>query len=282
MINAKTTATLSEENRVVQGLWVGGRLSALERLCIRSFCAHGHEFHLYHYDELENVPRADGLRLMDGGDILPRSAVFQYRRRNSLAGFADRFRWELMRKRGGWYVDMDVACLRPLSMAAEIVMGYEGIGDSVNSAMMKFPRGHFMTAALADAYANINKFAPWDTPRRKLKKIKRMALLRHDHKYLGWGEAGGPSATTLAVKHFGLEEYVLPSHALYAQFHPLVMHFFDDRLYKTGMLDIMLAGTCAIYVMHHRFRNECINLDGKFPANSPYEILKRRYGEAKE
>ena len=271
---------MTGDNRVVQGLWVGGRLSALERLCILSFCAHGHEFHLYRYDELQNVPRIGGLRLMDGADILPRAAIFHYRRRQSLAGFADRFRWELMRQRGGWYADMDVVCLRPLEMTVEIAMGYEGKGDSVNSAMMKFPRGHFMAAALADACANINKFAPWDTTRRKLKKIKRLMLLRRDHKYLGWGEAGGPRATTLAVRHFGLEEYVLPPHALYAQEHPLVRHFFDNRLRNTGTLDMMLSGTHAIHVMHHRLRKSGIDIDGKFPADSLYEVLKRRYPDA--
>ena len=185
------------DNSVVQGLWVGGRLSALERLCIRSFCAHGHEFHLYHYDELHNAPRIDGLRLTNAAEILPRTAIFHYRRRKSLAGFADRFRWELMRQKGGWYADMDMVCLRPLQFDPEVVLGYDGAGDNINSALMKFPRGHFMATALADACANINNFAPWDTPQRKRYKAKRILLLRRDHKYLRWGEAGGPYATTL-------------------------------------------------------------------------------------
>ena len=47
-------------------------MSALERLCVLSYCAHGHEFHLYHYDELQNVPQVGGLRVMDGGEIPPR------------------------------------------------------------------------------------------------------------------------------------------------------------------------------------------------------------------
>ena len=67
---------MTDTNRIVQGLWMGGRLSALERLCVRSFCAHGHEFHLYHYDELENVPRIEGLRLMDAREVLPRAQVY--------------------------------------------------------------------------------------------------------------------------------------------------------------------------------------------------------------
>ena len=271
-----------DDNRIVRGLWVGGGLSALERLCIRSFCAHGHEFHLYHYDELHNVPRVDGFRVINGEEILPRTAIFRYRRHGSLAGFADHFRWELMRQCGGWYADMDMVCLRPLDFTREIVIGHQGVKDHVNSAMMKFPRGHFMAAAMADACARINKFVPWDNPKRKFRKIRRALLFRRTAEHLQWGEAGGPAGTTLALRHFGLDEYVLPPHTLYAQYHPLAGHFFDDRLHKTGVLDMLLAGTCAIHVMHSHFKKKGVNFDGEFPANSPYEILKRRYGEAKE
>ena len=90
---------MSDNNRIVQGLWIGGRLTELERLCIRSFCANGHEFHLYHYDELQNLPQVEGLRLMDGAEVLPRTAIFRHST-GSLAFFADHFRWELLRQRG--------------------------------------------------------------------------------------------------------------------------------------------------------------------------------------
>ena len=272
---------MNDNNRIVQGLWVGGRLSALERLCVRSFCAHGHEFHLYHYDELQNAPRVDGLRLINGEEILPRTAIFRYRQQKSLAGFADHFRWELMRQCGGWYADMDMICLRPLDFAREIVIGYEG-ASHVNSAMMKFPRGHFMAVAMADACAHINKIAPWDNLSRKIRKVKRTLLFRHTAEYLKWGEAGGPAGTTLALRYFGLNKYALPVHMLYVQYHPLVDNFFDDHLHKTGALDSMLAETYVIHAMHGHFKKKGVNFDGEFPANSPYEILKRRYGEAGE
>ncbi|MGI9337624.1 MAG: hypothetical protein ACR2P4_03840 [Gammaproteobacteria bacterium] len=266
-------------NRIVQGLWIGGRLSELERLCIRSFCANGHEFHLYAYEDLQNLPQVEGLRVMDGADILPRSAIFRYRHSNSLAGFADRFRWELMRQKGGWYADMDVVALRPLDFSAQMIFAYEAPDALINSALMKFPRGHYAAAAVADACADINKFVPWDTHKRKTKKIKRRLLLRRHHRYLGWGEAGGPIAITLAVRHFNLEKYALPAHSLYYQYHPLVNGFFDDALHKSGVLDVMLSGTFSLHLMHNIVQKKGIDKDGTFPENSPYEILKRRYPE---
>ena len=32
---------------VIQSLWIGDRLSVMERLCIQSFLDQGHQFHLY-------------------------------------------------------------------------------------------------------------------------------------------------------------------------------------------------------------------------------------------
>ena len=37
---------------IIQSLWIGQRLSDLERLCIRSFLQKGHPFHLYTYNEI--------------------------------------------------------------------------------------------------------------------------------------------------------------------------------------------------------------------------------------
>ena len=91
-------------NRVVQGLWVGDRLSTMEQLSIRSFLAHGHEYHLYVYGSVDNVPA--GTRVMDARDIHPEPWDFQ-----SCAIFADYFRYKLLLDRGGWWADLDAVCL---------------------------------------------------------------------------------------------------------------------------------------------------------------------------
>lgn len=43
---------MQASNWVIQGLWVGGSLSRLEKLSIQSFLAYGHEYHLYAYTGL--------------------------------------------------------------------------------------------------------------------------------------------------------------------------------------------------------------------------------------
>lgn len=98
---------------VFQSLWLGDRLSPLEQLCIGSFVAHRHRFILYSYAEVENVPT--GIELEDARNIVPEEGVFFHRsgiHLGSPAGFSDRFRYELLRVRGGWWVDTDVFCLK--------------------------------------------------------------------------------------------------------------------------------------------------------------------------
>jgi len=270
---------MNDDNRIVRGLWIDGRLSELERLCIRSFCANGHEFHLYHYGELSNLPKADGFRLMDAADILPHSAIFR-RKNGSLAAFSDYWRWELMRQKGGWYVDMDVVCLRPFDFSADIVFGLEESPDTMNSAVMKFPRGHSVAAALADACANVDDIVPWDTPKRKKKKmIRRLSFWRNSRKHIGHGESGGPVGFSLAVKHFGLQKHALPIHTFCPVCCTMVNYFFNSAFAEMGAAEPLLSQSFAVHLYASAIKDNGINPDDKMPDNSIYETLRRRYPE---
>ena len=102
---------------IINSLWIGLPLSLMERLSITSFLQNSHEYHLYRYDEIANVP--DGTVLRDAAEILPASEIFYYRRgggRGSVAAFADLFRYKLLLEKGGWWVDTDmVVCRRFIS-----------------------------------------------------------------------------------------------------------------------------------------------------------------------
>ncbi len=101
----------------VQMLWVGGPLSALERMALTSWLANGHEVHLYSYGKPANTPK--GLRICDASEILPPQADTQ----SSASGqapvrFSDMFSYALLHRCGGIWVDISVVCLRPLDFAA--------------------------------------------------------------------------------------------------------------------------------------------------------------------
>ncbi len=113
---------MTPDNEIVNGLWIGSKLSRIELLTIRSFLAKGHRFRLWLYGPL-STPLPAGTEVCDASEIIPADRVFSYRQHNkyghgkgSVAGFSDIFRYKLLYDHGGWWVDMDVTCLQPLDI----------------------------------------------------------------------------------------------------------------------------------------------------------------------
>src|SRR6185369_14164179 len=120
----------------IQCLWIGPRLSAMERLAIASFLRHGHEVHLYTYGHVAGIPLGTVVR--DGNEILPASRIFFYSDCGSPSGFANFFRYKLLLERGGWWVDTDMVCLKPFDFADEYVFASENDvkGEAISSGII--------------------------------------------------------------------------------------------------------------------------------------------------
>lgn len=153
---------MSEENKTVHGLWVGDELSAMELLTLKSFVAHGHTFHLWVYDKLKNdLP--EGVILKDANSIISRDRVFRYRFKNqfghgegSLAGFSDLFRYKLLYEVGGWWVDMDVTCLRPFDHTEPYYFRAHHELKLVGNVMKSPPRSELMRTCYEEAEPRVN------------------------------------------------------------------------------------------------------------------------------
>lgn len=96
----------------VHMFWAYGAFSQLELLCVNSFVKQGHDLWVWTYDRIGNCPK--GATLRDANEILPESSVFTYKN-GSIAAFANLFRYALLMKHGGLYVDTDVIALRDAS-----------------------------------------------------------------------------------------------------------------------------------------------------------------------
>ena len=77
-------------------LWIGERMGAVERACLRSVMRQGHGVALYCYRTPHGVPA--GVELRNAGEIVPESRVFTGRN-GSFAAFSDWFRYELLKDR---------------------------------------------------------------------------------------------------------------------------------------------------------------------------------------
>jgi len=141
----------------IQGLWVGARLSVMERLSIASFLKNGHPYILYTYGPVEGLPK--GAELKDANEILPSSAIFTYTEHATCSGFSNFFRYKLLLERGGWWADTDMICLKPFSFAVDFVFSSErgGGGPIVNVGAIKVPAGSTVMQYAWDACQRIDR-----------------------------------------------------------------------------------------------------------------------------
>ena len=260
----------------VQSLW-WGELSKVEWLCINSFLANGHPFHLYTYREIMGVP--DGTTVLDAAEILPESLVFRLRKgntRGSLTGFADWFRWQLLFMRGGWWVDMDLICLRPFEFNREIVFGMENdFAPSIGA--MRFPAGHSLPCEMAKQSKSPLSFAPWDSPRKRWRKLSRRLRFGSRPDAITFGEGGGIRTFKFAVDHFQLHNYAEHFYC----FYPVPLHewieVFNGKL-AGGIA--RLDNSCALHLWNEFMRQNKFDKNGEFPPDSVFEILRRQFEAA--
>ncbi len=234
-------------NDIIQGLWVGNELSVMEQLSIASFLRNGHEYHLYVYDDVKNIP--SGTTIKDGDEILSESRIFQYKQQASYAGFSNFFRYKLVLERGGWWVDTDTICLRPFDFEAEYVFSSEfAMGEHfINSGIFKAPVGSKVMA-----YA-------WRVCESK------------DPERIVWGETG-PRLMAAAVRECSLERYTQAPEVFcplgYADWHNVLEPDADLKLTDRSY---------AIHLWNERWRAAGQDKNATYPEDCFYEILKRKY-----
>jgi hypothetical protein len=229
---------------LIQTLWIGPRLSTMERLSIQSFLRHGHQVHLYTYGEVDGVPAGTVLR--DGREILPAERIFVYREQNSVSGFSNFFRYKLLLERGGWWVDTDMICLRPFAFEGEHVFGSElskGV-PHVNRGAITAPPG---SEAMAFAWESCNS---------------------KDPRSLRWGETG-PKLMLEVVERFALQHAVQPPDVFcpipYTEWHRLL----DPHP------PALPAASVAIHLWNEMWRRSGVDKDAEFEGGCLYEQLKR-------
>ncbi len=237
---------VSRNRTPVQALWIGPRLSNMERLCIESFLQNGHPFHLYVYEDVAGVP--DGTEVRDGNQILPASRIFQYYEHASYAGFANFFRYKLLLERGGWYTDTDVVCLRPFDFESDYVFSAQGICTPrmVNCGVIKAPPGSDIMALAWNACESM------------------------DTSTLRWG-VSGPALMHRLVEECALERFVQPPEV----FSPIDYPEWERAIEPTAAADPSGNG---VHLWNEMWRRGGRDKDAVYPADCLYEKLKRRYG----
>lgn len=230
---------------VIQSLWVGTQLSLLEQLAASSFLYNGHAFHLYVYEEVSNVPA--GVEIKDANKILDKSLIFKYIDRETYSGFANLFRYKLLYDKGGYWVDMDMVCLRPFSLMSEYVFSTEG-QRRVGNCVIRAPKG---STLMRYCYETI--------------------LDRGNLKLTQWGETG-PIFFRDVVKNFNLSHYAVdPEVFCFIPYEKV-----GDIVRKSSkeLLSPMSNKIRGVHFWNEGWRLRNMNKNTDYPDDCFYEELK--------
>lgn len=236
-------------------LWIGDALGPVERACLRSVVRQGHNVGLYSYNEPAGVPNEVELR--DASAILPHDVLTaSWINRADL--YSDWFRYELLARGLGTWVDTDVYCVAPLDMTKPYLFGFEEPGV-LNNAVFRVPYDspllpHFLKPFL-------ERTTPRQMPWYKYfpKRARELITGHVDLTDIPWGTTS-PWALTALAREFGLEHLAEPQERFYPVRWQDAAWIRDPKI---GLEDVITDDTIAIHLW-----NRCIGDFKNQPAAS--------------
>jgi hypothetical protein len=242
-------------------LWIGGNLSWLEQLCIKSFLDHGHDFTLYTYEGVTNAP--PGTLVEDANAIFPARAFITHRASGSPAVHADAFRYRMIARTGMAWVDVDVLCMQPWRHASPFLFGWEKTGRVVCNAVLALPADSRTLARLNDFCAEEFPVPPWaGAQERDRLEAARAAGTPVHVSDLAWG-VWGPAAVTWFLTETGEIDEALPQQA----FYPIPFKDRRDLLAPDRDVTPRLGGAAClgVHLWNRRLRRRLVTHHGGVP-----------------
>ena len=258
----------------VAALWIGGPLSFLEQLCLKSFLDAGQALRLYTYDGVDNAP--DGVEQADASAILPLTGFLRHERTGSPALHSDLFRYHLLAKSDQTiWADTDAYCVKPFASDTGHFFAWES-DTGINGGVLGLPRDSAALAALlaftADEFAIPSWYGPGYQAELAAKKAGGAPVHAGE---MPWG-VWGPHALTHFLKQTGEVRHALPRAALYP------FAYEDRRLMLRPGLDPAPFVTDETYSIHfygRRMRSRIVLKENGVPRpRSLIGRLLRKHG----
>ncbi len=215
----------------IYSFWHGGALGFREAMCLSSFLKFGHEVTLFSYNSALEVPK--GVRLTAAATVIPETdKAYEMLASKSvrIAFFADIFRYAILRRHGGCWVDTDVVGMNPLFMSDKAIIGKENV-KQINNAVICAPAGHPL---IEEAYATAHA-----CDRQK-----------------GWADIGPLLITKLAARYSSSVD-VRPCHVFYPLNHLQAVEMLCLPENRDTCAD-MCSGATMLHLYNEMFGLACI------------------------
>lgn len=196
----------------IASLWIGGRLSWLEQLCLVSFADAGHEVTLYSYSHIDNVPQ--GVTQKSAEEIFPSEPMYRHARTGSPAIHADLFRLNMLAKTDQIWVDADMYCYRPFDFKDKSVFGWEK-PDLICNAVLGLPKSSKALENMIKFFNDEYAIGPWLKPQQQDELAAERDAGHPVHMTeQSWGFTG-PASVTHFLRESGEIEKARPVAAFY-------------------------------------------------------------------
>lgn len=241
-------------NLPVNMFWGYGSLSKLEILSIISFLKMGYEVNLWTYDCIKNVPFGTVIR--NANEIVSEKNIFRYKN-GSLAGFANLFRYMLLKKFGGLWADTDVICF---------YKSYNFKISNIKSFLpaVRHPSGGF--------YLNNNLCYNSSPESGDIFDLALGIAERYDSSKLEWGDCGPNLLTSLVNLYPKLAPSIMsPNFSNFIDWWNSPGYFLSESNNSSEILNSL----CFLHCFNEMWIRSGIDKNDPFPNGSlMYEIEK--------
>ncbi|CRK75796.1 Mannosyltransferase OCH1 [Nereida ignava] len=248
----------------IASLWIGGRLSWLEQLCLKSFADAGHETTLYSYSPIENVP--DGVKAADAEEIFPAEPMYRHARTGSPAIHADLWRLNMIKQTGQVWVDADMYCWRPFDIAGGHIFGWEKpnlVCNAVLGLPQDSPALDMMLAFFKDEYAIGPWLKPWQQKELQAEKDAGRPVHMTEQ---NWGFTG-PAAVTYFLQQTGEIDRAQPETGFYPISFPDRNHMIMSRF---NIEERLTEGTYGVHFWARRMKPRLEEKEGGIPRRGSF------------
>lgn len=236
-------------SNTIQSFWGGSDLSVLEILSINSYLKNGHDYHLYAYSSVGNVP--NGVCVLDANELIPFERIF-LDSNGTWSGFSNWFRYKLLYEKGGWWSDLDVICLKNFHFKSNYVFSSECVPSAESGKCI------IATSVI----------------KSKRKAQFLLELLNYiemkDHSFVPWGSFG-PKLFNTILGTYDCSKYISSTDT----FCPI--NWYDTDLLFSIEPPSISGNSYAIHLWNEIWRRKGINKNATFSSSSIIEFYKKLY-----
>jgi hypothetical protein len=253
----------------LNSLWIGRELGHIERLTVVSALSVGHPFTIYSYapEKLSGAP--SGAEVRDAREVAPYETLADHIEVGRGALASDFFRYALLAKGLGYWVDLDLVFLKAIDFDDEYVFGWEN-KNSINGAVLRLPRDSDMLRELC-RIPQINWRPPFYGPRKAAlyywDRLTKRDVRPQDYR---WGTFG-PSILTYLARKYGVAGRAKARSVFYP-----AMHFQVELFLRAPELieSLLTADTRTVHLWQSVLRRKT----SVVPPGSYLESALRRHG----